>query len=187
MRHSFGIVGYRFALRPVTLNDAAFLVRLRTQAGGRFIHQTSPRVEDQIAWIEAYEARPGDYYFIIEDIREGRPVGAVGIYDVAAGEAEWGRWVVEGGSVAAVESALLTYRMAFEQLELAAVYCRTVADNAQVVSFHDSSGATRTGLLKDHAVLDDGPHDSIEHRVDHALWATMRPRLDMIARRVGTA
>ena len=187
MRHSFRISGHRFALRPVSVDDAAFLVRLRTETGGRFIHQTSPRVEDQIAWIEAYEARAGDYYFIVEDTRENRPVGAVGIYDHAHGQAEWGRWVVEAGSVGAVESALLTYRIAFEQLKLEAVYCRTVADNAQVVSFHDSSGAARAGLLKDHVVLDGHPHDSVEHRVDPALWATMRPRLDMLARRVGRA
>lgn len=187
MRHSFGISGYRFALRPVEVDDAAFLVRVRTEAGGRFIHATSPRVEDQVAWIEAYEARQGDYYFIIEDTREGRPVGAVGIYDVAENRAEWGRWVVESGSVGAVESALLTYRVAFEQLGLEAVFCRTVADNTQVVSFHDSSGAAQIGVLKDHVVLDGQAHDSIEHRVDPALWATMRPRLDMIARRVGTA
>jgi RimJ/RimL family protein N-acetyltransferase len=122
MRHDLRLAGFRFGLRPVARGDAAFIVSLRTDPElGRYLHATSPRVEDQEAWIAAYEARPGDYYFVVEDLKDRAPVGTIGIYDVdaeAPGGAEWGRWLIRPGSVAAVESALLMYRMAFEQLGL---------------------------------------------------------------------
>lgn len=188
MRHDLTLSGFRFRLRPVAPGDAAFILGLRTDPElGRYLHATSPRLEDQEAWIAAYEARDGDYYFVVEDLKSGSPVGTIGVYDVgaeAAGTAEWGRWLIARGSVAAVESALLIYRMAFEQLGLDSVYCRTVADNAKVVSFHDSSGARRAGVLKDHVVLAGDAHDSIEHRVARELWDAMRPKLEALARRL---
>lgn len=188
MRHDLSLSGFRFRLRPVARGDAAFIVALRTDPElGRYLHVTSPRVEDQEAWIAAYEERPGDYYFIVEDLQDGSLVGAIGLYDVGVerpGEAEWGRWLIHPRSVAAVESALLIYRMAFEELGLRQVYCRTVAENAKVVSFHDSSGAQRAGVLKDHVVLGGDAHDSVEHRVDRTRWDAMRPKLEMLAQRL---
>lgn len=188
MQHDLSLTGFRFRLRPVRIEDAAFILELRTDPElGRFLHATSPRLADQEAWLEVYAGRAGDYYFIVEDTKDEAPVGTIGVYDVEAegpGQAEWGRWLIHPRSVAAVESALLVYRMAFEQLGLDEVYCRTMADNAKVVSFHDSSGARREGLLKDHVVLAGQPHDSVEHRVDRAVWETMQPRLEMLARRL---
>lgn len=187
MRHDVRLEGFRFRLRPVTLADAPFIVGLRTDPElGRFLHATSPRVEDQEAWLERYFERAGDVYFVIEDGRTGEAVGTIGIYDIdeAARAGEWGRWLVKPGSVAAVESALLIYRAAFEVLGLEAVYCRTVADNQRVVSFHDSTGAPRTGVLKDHVELNGALHDSVEHRVTREAWTAMRPRLEMLASRV---
>lgn len=184
MRHDLSLEGFRFRLRPVARADAGFIVTLRTDPElGQWLHATSSRIEDQEAWIEAYEARAGDYYFIVEDRTDGARVGTIGVYDVEAGAGEWGRWLIRRGSVAAVESALLIYRMAFELLDLDQVYCRTVADNAKVVSFHDSTGAPRAGVLKDHVTLGGRAYDSVEHRVDRAAWTAMRPRLEMFARR----
>jgi RimJ/RimL family protein N-acetyltransferase len=187
MRHDLRLIGHRFGLRPVEMTDAGFIVALRNDPElGRFLHRTSPRVEDQKAWLSAYFERTGDYYFVIEDLKLGEAVGTVGIYDVDAerGEAEWGRWLVARGSLAAVESALLIYRIAFDVLGLSAVASRTLADNTPVVSFHDSAGAPRRRVLKDHVVLNGKPHDSVEHRVERAAWAGMAPRLEMLARRV---
>lgn len=190
MRHDLSLAGERFALRPAEIDDSAFILNLRRDpALGRWLHGTSPRLEDQEAWMAAYFQRPGDYYFIIVDSRDGAPVGAVGVYDVdpAAGEAEWGRWVVRPGSLAAVESAVLMYRIAFERLGLSAVVSRTVADNASVVSFHDSSGAERVRVLPGHVELAGRRHDSIEHRMERDRWETVRPRLEALARRIAQA
>ena len=106
MRHDLRIVGHRYMLRPVDLGDADFITELRSNPKlNAYIHSTSSRVEDQIAWIERYFERPGDWYFTIVDRASNQREGTVGIYDYdeKAREAEWGRWIVRPGSLAAVE------------------------------------------------------------------------------------
>lgn len=190
MHHELALAGHRFGLRPARMEDAAFILSLRSDPElGRWLHPTSPRLEDQKAWMAAYLRRPGDYYFVIADQRDGALVGTIGIYDVdeARAEAEWGRWLVREGSLAAVESVLLMYRIAFEQLGLNAVYSRTVAGNLSVVSFHDSLGAERARTLPDHVELGGSRHDSVEHRMDAERFGTVRSRLDALARRIAQA
>lgn len=188
MKHELRIEGRRFALRPVTPDDAEFIVALRTDPElGQFVHDTSTRLADQIAWINAYERRAGDYYFIIEDGRLGQAVGTVGLYNVDGDAGEWGRWLIHRNSLAAVESVALIYRLGFERLGLERLYCRTVAENLRVVSFHDSMGATRVGTIENFARLSDGPHDGVEHQVTRELWERLGPRLDRLADRVAQA
>ena len=86
MRHSISLTCVRYRLRPVTLDDAPFIVALRTDPLlNRFVHEISPRVEDQIVWLERYFFRPDDYYFIVEDADSGEPHGAIGIYECGKG------------------------------------------------------------------------------------------------------
>lgn len=185
MRHSLRLEGYRYALRPIAEADARFVTELRSDPElGAYLHRTSGRVEDQEAWLAAYFERDGDYYFIVEDLAGGAPVGTIGLYDSDGRTAEWGRWLIRKDAPAAVESALLIYRAAFEAVGLEAVFCRTVAENAKVVSFHDSAGAERVGVLARHFRLDEVAHDAVEHRVDRARWDMMRPKLDFLARRL---
>jgi RimJ/RimL family protein N-acetyltransferase len=179
--------GKRFSLRPVTVDDASFIVRLRRDpSASRFINETSSDVDAQREWILRYLERHGDWYFIITQDGDALPVGTVGIYDYSdnGNRAEWGRWILLPGSIGAIESALLTYRMAFERIGLDEVYCRTVADNRSVVSFHDSSGAARHALLKAHVTLRGTPHDMVEHRVTRATWSVMQPKLEALAARL---
>lgn len=186
MRHNIGIRGEAFDLRPAELADASFIVALRNDPRvTRFIHPISPRVEDQQAWLERYFARAGDYYFVITRAGSGAPEGTVGIYehDVTARSAEWGRWVIRPGSLAAVESALLVYRIAFEVLELEMVYCRTVAANQQVVSFHTASGLATTAHLPAHFSLGGVVHDAVEQCLTRARWRECAPRLAKSATR----
>jgi RimJ/RimL family protein N-acetyltransferase len=185
MRHAVRTEGFRYALRPVEMTDAGFIVALRTDPElSAYLHPTSPRVEDQEAWIRAYEQRNGDWYFVVEDLKSGTPVGVVAIYDEDGGTAEWGRWLIRKSVPAAVESAFLVYRTAFEVLALSELYCRTVAENVHVVSFHDSSGAVRADVLPAYFKLNGLKHDAVEHRVDRQRWVAMRPRLEMLAQRL---
>lgn len=187
MQHDLALSGRRFSLRPVTVDDAEFIVRLRRNpSASRFIHETSPDVNAQREWICQYLERDGDWYFIITQDGGSLPVGTVGIYDHDEDDnrAEWGRWILLPDSVGAVESALLTYRMAFEKIGLDEVYCRTITDNRSVVSFHDSSGAVRHALLKAHVTLHGAPHDMVEHRVTRATWSAMQPKLEALVARL---
>lgn len=187
MRHDLHLTGHAFALRPVAVADAAFIVEVRAQ-GGRFLNRGAATVAEQRKWIELYFARPGDCYFVVESRRDATPEGLVGIYDIdpQARAAEWGRWVLRPGSPAAVESALLVYRCAFGPLALERVVCRTLADNTRVVAFHDSCGLARAPAPI--TITQDGqPRAAVEHALDRAGWPAVEARLDRLAQRVAVA
>jgi len=184
VRHDLHIAGHAFSLRPVGLYDAAFIVDLR-RGGGPYINRGAQTPAEQRAWIERYFTQPGDYYFVIERNDDRSPQATAALYDVDAGgtRAEWGRFVVAPGAPAAVETALLVYRCAFERLALDAVYCRTLADNVQVVAFHDSCGLTRRERSVE--VLHDGVRrPAVEHVLERARFAPVRAHLDRLAARV---
>ncbi len=189
MKHEISLADAAFSIRPVGIEDAAAIVTLRSDpAQARFVHSISPRVEDQISWLNEYFTRDGDFYFVVERARDHRFEGTIGIYDVADGRAEWGRWFLTPGSLAAPASALLIYTAAFEVLKLSEVYCRTVAENEAVVSFHDSCGLKRAGRLEKAFHLAEGPVDAIEHRLPMADWpsvsAVLASQADRVARLV---
>jgi len=190
MRHELSVEGCAFRLRAVRDEDASFIVDLRSDPSlNRFIHAGAQRVAEQLLWLAKYYERPGDYYFVIERMGDQRPEGVIGLYDVRDRGGEWGRWILQTGSLAAIESAWMIYRVGFELLDLESVYCRTVADNANVVSFHDSCGADRSAVLPLHFLIGDRRVDAVEHRVDRRSWPTIRARLDRLAvatsRRIG--
>ena len=146
MQHDISLAGHAFGLRPVRLSDAGFVAALRADPTlNRYIHAGNGREDDQQSWLRAYFERAGDYYFVVATQRTGEPEGLISVYDIdsAISVGEWGRWIIRPGSLAAVESVWLLYKVCFETLNLAAVYCRTVADNTKVVSFHDSCGITQ--------------------------------------------
>lgn len=174
MRHDIVAEGPAFRLRPVALTDAAFIVTLRqAEESSRFLHPISTEVSTQEDYLRLYYERAGDYYFIIERTHDDSPEGTIGLYDVdpLAGAGEWGRWVIRPGSLAAVESAWLIYRVAFVRLGLKRVYCRTVADNTNVISFHNSSGLRLHRHLPRHVVLRGRAYDAVEHEILRDDWS----------------
>ena len=184
MRHNLFMEGYAFRLRPITDNDAAFVVELRNNPEtNRYLHAGANRVEDQLAWLARYYESEDSYYFVVERCINGMREGAIGLYDVdgATGTGEWGRWILGPNSLAAVESAYLIYRTAFELLGLTSVYCRTVSDNEKVVSFHDSCGIAGRRVLPQHFELGGRRHVAVEHRVELASWPAVKMRLGKLA------
>jgi RimJ/RimL family protein N-acetyltransferase len=166
----------------VERSDARLIVALRSDlARARYLHPIVAEVGAQEAYIEQYFARPGDYYFVIENRQSGQAEGLIAIYDIVGGSAEWGRWVLRPGSLAALESVLLIYRIAFGARSLREVYCRTAAPNAQAASFHDTCGLERRGPLAQHYQLGDQRYDAIEHVLRQERWPTVR---DGLVRRV---
>jgi RimJ/RimL family protein N-acetyltransferase len=181
VKHALTLEGPAFRLRPVAEGDAAFIVALRSDpALNAWVNPTSPRVEDQLAWLARYFEREGDWYFVIERL-DGTAEGLIGLYDQANGDAEWGRWLLKPGSLAAVESVLLMYRTAFELIGLDAVHCRTLAANERVVSFHDSCGIPERRLLPGYVELRGQQQDAVEHRLTRAAWPAVDERLAKLA------
>jgi len=189
MRHDIRISGHAFALRPIERADAGLIVELRSDdERARYLHRIPLDVAQQARYLERYFERPGDYYFVVERIAggTGQPEGLIGIYDVASdpARAEWGRWFLRKGSLAAVESAWLIYRVAFERLKLSEVYCHTLTDNVEVLSFHDRVGLARRHRLQGLVELDGRAHDVIEHVLVREQWPPVSAELEGLAVRL---
>ncbi len=188
MKHAISISGYSYLLRPAEIEDAGFIVDVRAghSERNRYIHAVSRDVSLQEDWMKKYYERDNDYYFVIENMLTGKPEGLVGIYDIDQQKkiAEWGRWIILPESLAAVESAYLMYRVAFEILGLESVYSRTVKDNVAVVSFHDSFGALNKGILPGEFEIEGVKYDAVEHFVDREIWSSgsMAKKAEMIVK-----
>ncbi len=168
MKHRYSLEGYGYRLRPIKLADAAFVIQVRREdlERNRYIHPISEDVAEQETWLEHYFERDDDYYFIVENRVTSTPEGLIAFYNVENGWAEWGRWVIQKGSLAAAESVYLLYRIAFEQLGLKGLYCRTLAVNTPVVSFHTSIGEKTKGIIKNSAIIHGEAFDAVEQYAD---------------------
>ena len=185
MRDDLTLAGFAYRLRPIDDEDAPLVLELRGNTKlNRYLHATSQKLDDQLDWFARYYERPGDYYFVVERQDSGASEGVISLYNIdpEAACGEWGRWILRPGSLAAVESAWLIYRYAFEQLGLERVYCRTVADNKPVVSFHDSCGITDKRLLSGYFELGDKSADAVEHQITRQAWEAIGPQLENMAR-----
>jgi RimJ/RimL family protein N-acetyltransferase len=184
MDHYITQSGFGLRLRPLRVDDAEFILKLRCNPKlNRFINETSPDIEVQKNWTRGYFQRKDDYYFCMELEKNGAPVGAVAIYNILddLSKAEWGRWIVAPGVKAAPASAYLIYQIALEQMGLSLLYCRVVADNLPVVSFHASMGAERVGILKNDAFIRGEHKDHVLFQVDRKRWKTIKPKAFEIA------
>lgn len=193
MHHNLVLDGRIFRLRPVELSDATFIAGLRSgeEIRLKYVHKVDKDPLKQVEWLKTYFNRPSDYYWIIERKDSGLAEGTIALYNFNENEktAEWGRWVLRSGSLAAVESSLLVYCAAFEELQLDSIYCLTVAANRPVISFHNSSGACHEVLLKDHFMLEGGCFDAVKHCVTRKIYPQVKERLErisgMLAKRLG--
>ena len=146
MKHSLQVCGYNIRLRPVELVDAEFIIYLRNlpHAAGT-VGDTVPDVLAQRRWIESSWQRPGDYYLMVET-NNGKRIGTIGIYDVANGTGEWGRWITLPGVLAGLPSAVLIHDLAFNHLAVQELRGCVVSDNLRVISFHRKFGLEQTGI-----------------------------------------
>jgi RimJ/RimL family protein N-acetyltransferase len=182
MRHNLHAEGFGVRLRPVTIEDAGFIVWLRNldHAKGR-VGDSAVTESAQRVWLENYFGRPGDYYFIIETAA-GRPVGAYGIYDQAGDSAESGRWVIRTEVPAAIPSAIHAFDLAFDSLKLRELRTKTVSTNQRVLSLNVKFGFRQTRVETNSQVIGGKLVDQIHYVLDSAAWPGLRPRLVPLAR-----
>jgi RimJ/RimL family protein N-acetyltransferase len=168
MRHDITMRGAAFYLRPVTIDDAEFIVSLRSDENlTRFLPPLTGSVEDQIRWLDSYFQKEGDFYFVICATRDDAPHGLISIYNqnTERNEAEWGRWLVRTGSLAAPESVLLLTKVGFDVLGLKRLYCRSIVDNKGVVSFHQGYGARECNRIENAFVIRGQTYQAVEHEI----------------------
>jgi RimJ/RimL family protein N-acetyltransferase len=188
MKNNLSIDGFAYQLRPVVLDDAEFIVEMRTRdtERTRFLNPISADIEEQRRWIKAYLKRTDDYYWVIERTYSGEQEGLVGIYNISGDRqtAEWGRWILRRGSLAAPESALLMYRIGFNYLHLSTIYCLTLLGNNKVVSFHDKCQLKRSERLRHHMSIGSQSYDAIKHVCNIELWPATHAILERYAIRI---
>jgi RimJ/RimL family protein N-acetyltransferase len=177
MRHSVHAEGFGVRLRPVTMQDAAFIVWLRNleHVKGK-IGDSAADVASQQAWLEAYFERGGDYYFIIETAG-GIAVGTHSLYDIVEGKAELGRWVIRPGVQAAVPSHMVAFDIAFNRLGLRALRNATVSTNTAVISISRRFGFEEVGLERRSRQIGGKSVDMMCFVLTAEKWAVTRPAL----------
>jgi RimJ/RimL family protein N-acetyltransferase len=181
------IEGWSYRLRPVAPQDAGFVFSLRTNPKiNRFLHTIGADIDAQKKWIEDYLETPDDYYFVIERLPTQTAEGLIGLYNIDSARncAEWGRWILTPESMAAMESTLLIYMFGFNTLRLDEVYCRTVALNEKVVSFHDSFGLARSRKLSGYFQIGESRVDAIEHRLKKGQFAHVQAQVQPLVERI---
>ena len=144
MKHQIVLEGWNCRFRPVTLDDAAFIVNLRNQSFAKgFINDTDSSVDAQKVWLQKYFERPDDYYWIIENMDQCGSVGTNGLYDIVDGECMPGRWVMlPDADIPLPASAYLMFEFIFERLKLQRAVMDVVSSNKKVIRYHHMIGAS---------------------------------------------
>lgn len=139
--------GKSIFLREVTIDDAEFIIKLRTDPEkSKHLSVTPNDIDKQKSFISSYLKSQADYYFIICDWSRC-PLGTIRIYDVRDDSFCWGSWILskDAPSNAAIESALLIYDFAFFSLHYPESHFDVRKVNHRVVDFHKRFGACIVG------------------------------------------
>jgi RimJ/RimL family protein N-acetyltransferase len=146
IRKAQRLVGNHLILRNADVSDAEFVVRLRTdRQKRRFISPTSAQIAPQIAWLTQYANTPDDAYFIAEDT-SGDKIGTIRIYAPVEDSFCFGSWIMKDGALIShsVESLLMVYHYALDELGFNRSYFAVRKDNRSVWRFMERFGGVRT-------------------------------------------
>lgn len=174
MKHSLQIEGFNLRLRPVRLDDAAFIVWLRhlDHVKGR-VGDSAHDAPAQEAWLEKYFEREGDYYFIVET-QGGISLGTHAIYEVRGASAEQGRNIVRPEVLAGAPVGILGTNLAFDMLGLSEIRASVVSTNRQVLSLHRKAGFKQGEILRAAQTIGDQPVDLIQFFLKAEDWPKAR-------------
>lgn len=135
---------------PVRPEDADYIYSLRVNPNyNSHLSPPPPSIDAQAEWIERYierEKAGQEFYFLIARL-DGTPCGTVRLYDFREGSFCWGSWILDHNKTryAAIESALLVYRVGFDKLGFPQSHFDVRLGNEKVIDFHKRMGAEETG------------------------------------------
>lgn len=137
-------------LRLAECADAEFINDLRvSEKYNKHLSKVSGDVEQQREWLSSYKIRENEgreYYFIILRKSDSLRIGTVRLYDFLDDKKSfcWGSWILNEDKTnsSAIESALLVYKIAFEELGFERSHFDVRKDNLKVVDFHLKLGAS---------------------------------------------
>lgn len=182
MQHSVQAEGFGVRLRPVRMDDAAFIVWLRNLDYVKgWVGDSAVDVAGQQRWLESYFAREGDYYFIVETLGK-IPMGTYGIYNMKGDSGESGRWIIRPEAPAALPSGIVLVDIAFEKLFLRELHGATVATNRAVLSINRKFGFRQMGIKPAAQVIGGKAVDLVDFSMTAGEWPKARERLMPLAR-----
>jgi len=177
MRHTIIKEGFGVRLRPVSLEDARFIVWVRgLEHAIGMLGDSAQTVEEQEEWLRKYFDRAGDYYFMVET-ESAIPLGTVGIYDADTHAAEHGRIVVRPGVSAALPLMVLSYDLAFGLLGLTELRATSVASNVTLHSFIRKLGSDCIETRKSERMINGELTDILHFQLSRAEWIRRRPTM----------
>ena len=182
MQHSWKAEGFGVRIRPVRLDDAAFIVWLRNleHTKGK-LGDSAVGVADQEAWLHTYFAREDDFYFMVET-PGGLRVGTHGLYNVSGGSGEAGRLIIRPEVPAAVPTSLITFDLAFGEMGIKELRGTSVSTNEKVHSYVRKFGFRQTGIEAGARVIAGQPADIVHFAMTAAEWSQNRAGVLPIAR-----
>lgn len=130
-------------LREVTIEDAAFILSLRTdEKKARFIHKTDNNLQKQIDYLKHYFTLDNEWYFIIEN-KQHIPLGTIRIYNAKRKEFTGGSWIMNESATPqeSFEGDLLLKRYAFEVLCFEKSYFNVYKNHTKVIRYHKMCGS----------------------------------------------
>lgn len=139
------VVGQTLVFRDATVNDAEFILSLRSDAKkSKYLSATSNDLRLQEVWLEEYVQKNEQAYFIIEN-KVHEALGTVRLYGAVGDSFCWGSWIVKAGAapIVAIESALMVYSYALGHLGFKTAYFDVRQGNESVWQFHERFGARR--------------------------------------------
>lgn len=137
------VIGKNIYLRDMLVEDAAFVLDLRTNKTlNKHLSPTQNDLDKQVQFIQNYKKSLQDFYFVICD-KNHESLGVVRIYDIREDSFCWGSWIIkpDAPSYTAIESALLIYDFAFYALHYKQSHFDVRKGNSKVISFHQKLGA----------------------------------------------
>jgi RimJ/RimL family protein N-acetyltransferase len=141
----------RVRLRPLAAADIEPLRLLRNREREWFKDSQVITAAQQQQWFASYLDKPGDYMFAVEFAHAPYLfIGAVALYDVdeAAGEAEFGRIIIDSEAVGGVrglgvDTTQCVCAIGFEQLDLRRIHLEVLAGNERAIRTYERAGFKR--------------------------------------------
>lgn len=160
------IIGKHVNLREVEIDDAEFILSLRTdESKSKFLHKTENDLKKQIDYLNNYKKLNDEYYFIIEN-KVKEPLGTVRLYNIKDNECTGGSWLMKNGASVqeVIEGDLLLQHCVFDILNLQHNYFDVRKGNNKVINYHKMKGAKEISQDEDNLyfVLNKNDFDSLK-------------------------
>lgn len=151
---NFTLNRYGIDVRLVNIEDAGFILSLRTSKRGQRLNKTDNDLMKQIEWMKEYKEREAmglDYYFI--HYYQGKPVGVNRIYniDYEKKSCVTGSWVIKEGTDydISIKTLLILREIIFELMNAEISFGDTRKNNRPMVRLYKMLGIEMIGETED--------------------------------------